>query len=506
MSSGRPNIIVITTDQQRADTLSCFGSKVVYTPNIDRLASEGVCFDRAYCTSPVCTPARTSLFTGRYPSRHGVWSIGINVPDAERLLSNQLSAAGYRTHYIGKAHFQAYLASAGESLETIKERHPEYPEFAGPYYGFDRVELANGHAVHGLNGHYGEWVRSQVSPEDFSEFLQATCLSEHKFGGEAYDWSLPLRLHNSVWTADRTVDFLEHAGGEPFFLAVGFQDPHHPHCVPIEFQDRVSPDAVPLPDFVEGELEDKPPHFLEARCGLLEKSAVRGKFPIAGQSLGGRDYRKASEAEIRLGRAYYYNLVKLIDQQVGRILDCLDRRGLSENTIVLFTSDHGELLGDHGLWLKGPFHYEQLIRVPLLMRWPNGLGTNGRRLRHLCSHVDIVPTLLAAASLPSSTDVDGRNMLPLLRDEPSDVRDAVRVECVDDPAGLRLKTIVTEDWKLTLYHGKDYGELYNLTQDPHERVNLWDNPAHSQDRARLLARLLDDLEPLEKRFERISYA
>ena len=502
MKHHRPNILLITTDQQRADSLSCYGSSFTSTPNLDRLASEGARFERAYCANPVCTPARASIFTGRYVSRHGAWNVGLNVPVDEVLLSHRLAEAGYRTHYIGKTHFQAFGAGA-DSIEQLPGWETRYPQFTGPYYGFQRVELALGHTNWGIAGHYGAWVREQVDADTLASF-QVTRLSERGFGGEAYDWSLPTHLHNSVWTADRTVEFLSRQPHEqPFFLAVGFQDPHHPHCVPLDFPERVQPADVPLPDYREGELDDKPPHFREARTGTLEQSAMRGNFYVAGQGEGA-DYRNVTEREARLGRAYYYTMVRLIDQQMGRILAALDETGQADNTLVIFTTDHGELLGDHGLWMKGPFHYEPLIRIPLLMRWPRGFES--LRTEALCSQVDLAPTVLAALEMPIPPEIDGHNLLPVLRGETATVNDAVLVEFVDDPRKLRLKTIVTDQHKLTRYCGQEYGELYDLANDPREKTNLWDDPASAPLRARLLSRLLDMMEPLEKRAERYCYA
>ena len=242
----------------------------------------------------------------------------------------------------------------------------------------------------------------------------------------------------------------------------------------------------------------------EARCGQLGKSKIRGRFAIAGQG-GGADFRKVSEDDARLGRAYYYNMVKIIDQQMGRILECLDARGLTERTLVLFTTDHGELLGDHGLWMKGPFHYEQLVRVPTLIRYPVVIPSE-QRTQALFSHVDIVPTMLAAAGLPIPSDTDGVDAMPMLTGEQDNVRDSVLVECIDDPQGLRLKTIVTDTRKLTWYCGHPSGELYDLADDPTERVNQWDNPSYAADKAQLIGAILEQMETLENRVERLSYA
>lgn len=504
MKTQPPNILIITTDQQRTDSLSCYGSTFTDTPHLDQLAVEGVCLERAYCTNPVCTPARASIFTGKYVSRHGAWNVGMNVPDDEPMISHQLRDVGYRTHYIGKAHFQPFGASPEQSIET-RNNNNQYPDFCGPYYGFETIELALGHATYGIAGHYGEWVKTQVTEETFESYSKARRLSQTGFGGGAHDWDIPLKYHNSVWTADRTVDFLKkHDADQPFLLAVGFQDPHHPHCVPTEFEERVDPNEVPLPDYVEGELEDKPPHFMAARCGELSKLETRGKFAMAGQG-GGADFRKVSEKDARLGRAYYYNMVKIIDQQLGRIMECLDTYGLSENTLVLFTTDHGELLGDHGLWMKGPFHYEQLVRVPTIIRYPAAIPS-GQRSNALFSHADIVPTILGAVGLPIPTDIDGVDAMPMLSREQDSVRNSLLIECVDDPQGLRLKTIVTDNRKLTWYCGHPYGELYDLESDPAERVNHWDNPSYAFDKAKLISAILEEMEILEKRVERISYA
>ena len=504
MRTQQPNILIITTDQQRTDSLSCYGSPFTETPHLDRFAAEGVCFERAYCANPVCTPARASIFSGRYVSRHGAWNVGMSVPEDEPLLSHRLAAVGYRTHYIGKAHFQPFGGTAAQSIETSRDT-TRYPDFRGPYYGFETVELALGHATYGIAGHYGEWVGSQVSEQQFNSYSKATRQSESGFGGEAYDWEIPLKYHNSVWTADRTIDFLSNRDADqPFLLAVGFQDPHHPHCVPTEFEARVDPTEVPPPNFIEGELDDKPPHFLEARCGQLEKSEIRGTFAIAGQG-GGADYRQVSEADARLGKAYYYTMVKIIDQQMGRILECLETCGLAENTLVLFTTDHGELLGDHGLWMKGPFHYEQLVRVPTLLRFPARVP-DGQRIQALFSHVDIVPTVLSAIGVPLPSNIDGVDAIPMLTGETAAIRDSVLVECVDDPRGLRLKTIITDTRKLTWYCGHAYGELYDLEKDPNERVNQWENAAYAADRMDLMSRILETMEPLERRVERFSYA
>lgn len=519
MTRKPPNVLLIHTDQQRTDTLSCYGSSFTDTPNIDRLAHEGMAFDRAYCSNPVCTPSRMSLLTGLSVSRHGAWNVGVNVPDGSvTTIAHRLGAAGYRSHMIGKAHLQSFnLRWVDEplednpSVENLRSWRSLYPEWTGPYHGFETVELALGHSTFGIAGHYGAWVLEQVGEEDLRRFALGWSPPNEDperawFGGSGLDWDLPTRLHNSVWTANRTIAFLErHDRSQPFLLSVGFQDPHHPHAVPRDWDDRVDPASVPPPDWTEGELDDKPPHFLSRRSGTMGRGGLVGEFERAIPGSSGRGYLDVTEGEERCGRAYYYTMVKIIDRELGRILAALDRLQLAEDTLVIFTTDHGELLGDHGLWFKGPFHYEQLVRVPLIIRWPAGFA-GGRRSSSLASLVDIVPTCLAAAGLPVPSELDGVNVLPLLDDELASVRDHALVEYIDRP--LRAKTVVTDTRKLTWYAGGGIGELYDLEEDPREKVNQWFAPEYADDKARLLSLLLDHMDTLEadSRLQRICPA
>ena len=505
MPASRPNILLVTTDQQRTDTLSCYGAAHTHTPHLDRLAREGILFRRAYTVNPVCTPTRVSLFTGKMPSRHGAWNVGVNYRGGEMALSHDLLRSGYRTHYVGKAHFETFGGTQDQSLETLYQWEKRYPEFSGPYYGFESIELSLGHATFGVAGHYGAWVRSQVTEAEFRSYSDSQAVVPEYFGGEARDWDLPQHLHSSVWTAGRTIDFLEHHDrAQPFFLAVGFQDPHHPHALPRDFDDRVDPAQVPLPDFTPGELDDKPPHFADARYGNLERSWTRGDYPMAGQGAGA-NFSSVSEAAAKLGRAYYYGMVRLLDREMGRILLALDRLDLTRDTIVVFTTDHGELLGDHGLWMKGPFHYEQMLRIPLIIRWP-GAANPGGETNALYSHVDLAPTLLAAAGVTPSEPLDGVDLAPVLNGESAGVRDHVIVEFVDDPRTIRMKTVITANRKLSWYHGQPFGELYDLDLDPREKVNRWDDPAYAGDKAALLSRIIASLEGLEVRSPRHCYA
>lgn len=505
--TGRPNIIVICTDQQRTDTLSCYGSNFVRTPGFDRIADDGMRFDRAYCTSAVCTPSRVSLLSGQYVSRHDVWSIGVNTGDDVIMVQHRLREAGYRTALIGKAHLEAYMATPEQSHESIAGFEQGYGDWAGPYYGFEHVRLALGHVNYGMTGHYGAWLRETFTSEEIEAFKTLTPVSNHRpFGGEAYRSGLPKRYHNSVWTTESAMDFLETADDDsPFFLFVSYQDPHHPHSLPQDWRTTVSATAVPAPRYVDGELDDKPPHFRLAREGKLDQSRFVGaEYSMSGQGKG-HDFRDVGPKAAADGRAHYYSMVGLIDEQLQRLWRRLEEMDLYDDTLIIVTSDHGELLGDHGLWMKGPFHYEQVVRVPLLIKPPRAdyQWTPDPRPSPV-SLVDIVPTCLTAAGLEvSRNDLDGTSLIAAdqVADRP------IFVQTIQHWHSLVCETVICGTWKLTWYADENFGELYRLDHDPDERINYWDDPAHAGEKIALLSKLLDmKVDTTRSAKKRISYA
>lgn len=498
----RPNVLIVQTDQQRTDSLSCYGSSFISTPGFDHVAANGTRYNRAYCPSAVCTPSRASLLTGQYPMRHGVWNVGVNAGTEQRFLSHRLGEAGYRTCLVGKAHFEAYLAGPEQSRESVAGYRTGYGDWTGPYYGFEEAHLALGHSLYGLSGEYGHWVRERLGADAFERLQPATIADGgREFGGNAYDWELPTELHNSVWTADRAIDFLATERGDaPFFLYVNFQDPHHPHAVPTDYAGRLDPATMQLPKFVEGELDDMPPHFRLAREGRLDGSRFTQRWMMAGQG-SGFDYRGIPETAQQLGRAYYYSLVKLIDDQLVRLWATLEQQGLSENTLVFVTSDHGELLGDHGLWMKGPFHYEPLARIPLLAMGP-GIARS-EISDAVVSLVDIAPTILAQAGVVvDPADFDGRPLSP-----ESDINRTVLCETILDWDGMICRSIIDSRYKLTCYAGETFGELFDLEADPGELSNLWDVNSYFPVRLGLLGKLVDqDVRMQRSAHQRIAYA
>ncbi len=503
----RPNIMIVCTDQQRTDTLSCYGSVFTHTPGFDRISDDGYRFDRAYCSSAVCTPSRVSLLSGQYVSRHKVWSIGVNTGDDVKMIQHQLKNHGYQTGLIGKAHLEAYGAPPELSQESVEGFEKGYGDWVGPYYGFDHVRLALGHVNYGMTGHYGSWLRSTYSEDEIQQFKQLSPVSGiAKFGGEAYKSALPKEFHNSVWTANSVIDFLDARNeSEPFFLFASFQDPHHPHALPASYPAPVTADSVPMPRYAKNELEDKPPHFKLAHEGALASSRFLGSdYPMLGQGHGA-DFRNIDEEAIREGRSHYYSMVSLVDEQLQRVWQALEERGLYEDTMIIVTSDHGELLGDHGLWMKGPFHYDQLIRVPLLVKPAKHEKREPIDPKSTTvSLVDIVPSCLASAGI-ASDDIPSDGV-DLFSQEAIPER-AAFIETTQDWHSLLCRSIVVGSWKLTWYSSEQFGELYNMDTDPFEIVNLWSHPAHQSMRSMLISRLLDFHVALhQSNKERISYA
>lgn len=497
-----PNVIIVCTDQQRTDSLACYGSDFMRTPGFDYVAERGTRFDRAYCPSAVCTPSRISLLSGQSVSRHGVWNVGVNAGDDVDLLSHQFGRAGYQTAIVGKAHFEAYGAGPHQSRESIAAHADGYGDWEGPYYGFAWARLALGHTTFGMAGHYGAWLRRQTAPETVARWQTAQPADAgREFGGNALDWDMPTHLSNAVWTADTAIEYLGTVRdpARPFFLCVSFQDPHHPHAVPRDFSDRVDPAAVPLPDYVPGEHASMPPHVTLAHHGQLKGSPFAQPWPVAGQH-DGFDYRDIDEGAQRLARSYYYSLVQLVDRQLLRLWAWLDAANLLDDTVVIVTSDHGELLGDHGLWMKGPFHYEPLARVPLLVMGP-GLPV-GQVDDRVVSLVDVVPTVQNLVGLPVAPDaIDGVDLFASPQER------SVLCETILDWQGMICRTLVTEQHKLTHYAGAEYGELFDLKADPGEHTNLWQAPQAATIRARLLGRLLDhDSRIMASPRERLAYA
>ena len=472
----RPNILVFMADQLRFDALGCYGNNQIRTPNIDSLALTGSIFDNHFVQNPVCGPSRCTILTGRYPHSHGVRDNGVALRDEEVCLPEVLAQAGYRTAAIGKMHFTTQF------MPKVNEED----DWPADHYGFQILHTT----CDSKTGEYLDWLKEK-SPRDYAIVKEqgerkaredrASAADKESTGApQLHPSDIDPNFHQSAWIADRMIDLIRESDGEtPFFALCSFVDPHHPFDPPAPWSEMYDPDVLAAPLYEEGELEDKPPHFRMHRTG---RGFGNEKY----------DFRRLTPHEWGQVKAAYYGMISLVDHNIGRVLAALKEQGLEEDTLVLFTSDHGEMLGDHGLLFKGPFHYDCLIKAPLIVKWP-GVVPQGSRYAAVTEHVDLMPTLLDLAGVAAPGGVQGVSIAPILRGDVGAGRPYALTEfnCYD--WGLSVKTLTGRDFKLTYYAGERFGELYDRNKDPLERVNLWDDPAYAGEKQRLLGVLLDRL-------------
>jgi len=473
----RPNILFICTDQQRGDSLGCTGASWAVTPNLDQLASDGAIFRNCYVQNPLCSPSRASLFTGKYPSNHGLYANGVPLPAHQHMFTRTLADAGYDCGMIGKQHL-----SPCDTWRT-EPRHDD---------GYRVFEWAHGPNHRALENDYHRWLR-KTHPAIYQEVFpdkganENTEYSNRARTGTPVD-HVPKEAHYSHWVAERAIDFIEHPrpDGEPFLLVANFFDPHHSFGAPQEFRDMIDAAAIPAPHTKPGELDEKPaPH---KACS--EKS-------YSGTAPGFQDYTPEQIKEIR---AQYWAMIALVDYEVGRMLAALGSSGLADDTLVVFSSDHGEMLGNHQQLLKGPQLYDDLTRVPLIARWP-GMIAPGTDIPELVQWIDLPATFLDASCCAPGRGVQGQSLLPLAAGRNQGWRDWALSEYrysgfPTDP--LIMTTMIRHaDWKLIVWHGQPAcgnardGELYNLKDDPEELNNLYDAPDCAQRRRQMKRKLLD---------------
>jgi arylsulfatase A-like enzyme len=470
----RPNILLISADQLRRDALGVYQNRIIKTPEIDRLASEGVIFDNAYCQNPYCMPSRWSIFTGRYPRCHGVRENGVLFKEDELTLAQVFRDNGYRTGAFGKMHLTPQL--------KVSREEENWPETA---FGYQIKHLTNDNK----SGEYLDEVKSKnrkvydavlkQGQEKIKEDLASAAERSFDLGPQVWPNPVPVELHQSSWIADKFIEFVNTGENRPFFAWVSFVDPHHPFDPPEPYASMYKPEKMPLPQRREGEMADKPPHFMQMLNGF---SPGNEKY----------DFPTISDLGWQTIKARYYGMVSLIDTSIGRMLEALRSAGMHENTIVVFTSDHGELLGDHGLLFKGPFHYDCLIRIPLILKWGNQI-CGGSRIAEICQHIDLFPTLLNCCAIKVPRGVQGRSLMPLIDGDRNSGYDWALVEHDNLAWGLNMKTIRSHDWRMTFYAGRSFGELYDLKRDPDEFENLWDSPEYQSVKEDLKTVLLNRL-------------
>jgi len=446
----RPNVLILYTDQQRWDTVAAAGFPWMRTPNLDRLEREGALLANAFCNSPVCMHSRQSMLSGRYPSAVGCVCNGVDMPPDIPTLASLLKPYGYHTANIGKLHFRSH------SNRDHREPHPSY--------GFDTLILSD------EPGCYDDAYIKWVEQHDPSQVENCRCDTPPAWTGapickrprevhQPYVFDGPEHLTHSAFVADETVNYIQTRGRDPFFCIAGFYAPHAPVNPPRRFVEMYDPAALPAPRRNPGE-------------------------DPRGLGLSDDDWRRV--------RAFYYALVSHVDDQVGRILDALDKAGIAEQTLVLFTSDHGEHLGDHGLVQKGPPGLDSCAHVPMLLRLP-GLVRPEARHEALVEQVDVAPTILDFCGVQSPPFFQGRTFRPLLEGRPYRERASVFME-LKVPFSHSWKTVRSHMWKYARRHSGEE-RLYDLVDDPHELRNVAADPASAamlhEARAELLRRWFD---------------
>lgn len=481
MAQQRPNILWYCTDQQRFDTIAALGNPHIHTPNIDAFVQQGTAFTHAYCQSPICTPSRASFLTGMYPSRVHNPSNGngwVHPEVTANLVTRLLADAGYDGGLVGKLHL---AGAAGAREPRVNDGYRYFKYSHSPRHDWPLAQHD-----------YAAWVAAQgVDPE--TVLLRASDPRNHPPERDYESWiaamgsfmepsptndNTPPELHQTTWATEASIEFItqDRPADQPWFLSVNVYDPHPPYNPPWEYYRRYDSETLPGPHFQDSDL------------------AHQARLTSSGIDFQSEALRPETFDGKRL-QAAYYAMIEQVDEQFGRLLQALEDSGQADDTVVIFTSDHGESAGDYGLLQKGCRFFDGLSRVPLIWRLP------GRVQADLCSNAlveltDIAPTLLELADLPVPSAMQGLSLRSILEGQvsPDRHREFVRCEYLDainKPDHTFATMYRDSQWKLNVYHGHDIGELYDMEADPFEHESLWDSPAHQGIKLDLMKRSFD---------------
>lgn len=519
----KPNFILITTDQQRADHLGCYGNSIVKTPAIDSLAAKGLVFDEFYVACPICMPNRVAILTGRMPTVNGTRHNGIPLSQDAVTFVDILRAGGYHTGLIGKSHAQNITGRSvndadifprnnnGEAPpETLKDAHrtkrvghtyeaelmplwkadPNRKDPDLPYYGYDFVRFANGHSDH-VEGHYSGWLAQRSNNPDALRGKENALSSPDLVAPQAWRTAMPEELYPTTYICETTIEFidehLENRADDPFFIHCSFTDPHHPFTPPGKYFDMYKPEDMPLPLSFDKRDPNEPEMLKRLRTEFAHKQRIdEGPLPFC-----------VSKEETQQILALTYGMISMVDDSVARLIKHLEAKDLIDNTVLIFTSDHGDFMGDHGLMLKHGLHYDGVLRVPFV--WTDPKQKNAQRSSVQASSVDISASILARAGLAPNNGNQGLDIIELSTSNNISDRAGVLIEedelseHLGTETGLRTRTFIQSEWRLTIWQGMPDGQLYNRKNDPHELHNLWFDPSSSAKKAELMEAMLREM-------------
>ncbi len=442
----------------RLDALGCYGNTFVQTPHLDALASRGVRFRNAFTPGPACVPARAAITTGKYPhTATGVKTMAGQIGAHEPKIAEHFNQEGFETYAIGKLHYIPYAAPGEPRL----------------LHGFKHAEWTEEGRILGKYDPRGE----RRGLEDYHDYL-------HDVGWGGYERAhgvgnndihpapspVPAEHFVDAWVANRSIHALERHVDEhpdrPFFMWTSFTKPHSPYDPPRPFDTLYDPRAVPEP--------------------IGSPELLREKSPWLAGRIKSYGWDNFSPEAIALARAYYFGLVTFQDEMVGRLSGRLEQLGLLEETVILYTSDHGDLLGDFGCFFKAN-HLDGSARVPFIVSAPGEIPSNVEERTPVGLH-DILPTLSALAGVPFETPIDGINLAPVCNGESCE-REFVVGEIGQSPAQMTM--VCTGTWKYIYTEAQGFEELYNLESDPHELENLALQPQWNEERLAMRRRLID---------------
>ena len=459
----KPNILWICADQQRFDTIHSWGNQYINTPTLDKLAENGCSFMNTYTQSPVCTPSRACFLTGRYPKTTRVNRNGNEYfPEDEVLVTKIFADNGYDCGLVGKLHL-----SAAEGMVEVRPKNDGYRFFEWSEHPND--DWKEGHD-------YQDWLKAQGI--DWDEYY---CLGNgQNQSSKDNPWKNPLppgkggmisKYHQTTWAFERAKYFINgNHEGKPWLLSINIFDPHPPYDPPKEYRDKIDASKLPLPVWKDGDYEGKPAYYKTD----YEEGSQGGTGPCA---------KGFSDDVKRQLVADYYAQIEHTDARLKDLLDSLQASGQLDNTIILFHSDHGEMNGDHGLYWKGAYSYEQLLHVPMIFVWKDHIKAN-LRCTGLVELVDIAPTLLELAGIEIPYYMQGKSLVPIMtgKADPTHFKDAIHSEYYYAMPHIHeyyISIYFDGRYKMAVHHTEPISEFYDLKNDPHEFNNLWGKPEYA---------------------------